>query len=56
LIIHGREDTFIPYRNSEELTKEIAGSKLVILERSGHILPLNNSRKIMALIRDFVPA
>ena len=39
LVIHGREDPFLPYPHGQALAREIPGARLVALERAGHELP-----------------
>ena len=42
LLIHGREDLVIPWRASEWLASQIAGSLLQVIDGAGHDLPLHN--------------
>jgi pimeloyl-ACP methyl ester carboxylesterase len=39
LVIHGREDPFLPYPHGQALAREIPGARLVTLDRAGHELP-----------------
>jgi pimeloyl-ACP methyl ester carboxylesterase len=39
LIVHGRHDRLIPVQNAELVAAEIADSRLMILERCGHLYP-----------------
>lgn len=39
LVVHGREDSFLPYPHGQALAREIPGARLVTLDRAGHELP-----------------
>jgi pimeloyl-ACP methyl ester carboxylesterase len=39
LVIHGREDPFLPYPHGVALAREIPGARLITLEHAGHELP-----------------
>lgn len=39
LIVHGMEDTMVPFENGLQLTRLIDGSKLVAFARMGHAIP-----------------
>ncbi|HLM31662.1 MAG TPA: alpha/beta hydrolase [Solirubrobacterales bacterium] len=39
LVIHGRQDPFIPFGNGEALAREIPGARLLALDDVGHELP-----------------
>lgn len=39
VVIHGRKDKNVPLRHGEVLREEIAGAKLVVIDRMGHDLP-----------------
>lgn len=54
LIIHGKNDSLVPAKYSEELVREIPHAKLVLLEHANHILPLNNAREIYHAIEQFL--
>jgi pimeloyl-ACP methyl ester carboxylesterase len=54
LILCGGDDLITPVRHSRRLHKDIAGSVLVVIERAGHMLPLESPQRINAAIRDFV--
>ena len=53
LIIHGHSDV-IPYPAIERLNRSIPGSKLIVLNRSGHFPFVEEREKYLAEIRDFM--
>ena len=54
LLIHGKEDTIFPYSNSLSMHKQIKSSKLVLLEKTDHIIVLNNFKEVSKLIENFI--
>jgi len=54
LILCGGSDLITPVRYSERLHKEIPGSTLVLVEKAGHMLPLESPERVNAAIRKFV--
>ncbi|MDP3956843.1 MAG: alpha/beta hydrolase [bacterium] len=54
LIMHGRQDTYIPAVNAIALAKQMKNSELMIFENANHILILNNFAEVSAAIKDFV--
>jgi len=39
LVVHGRRDPFFPVGNGEALAREIAGARLLVLERAATAIP-----------------
>lgn len=54
LILCGADDLITAVRYSERLHKEIPGSTLVVIEKAGHMLPLELPQRVNAAIREFV--
>ncbi len=54
LILVGDEDKMTPRRFSEELTAGISTSKMEIVPRSGHMLPLERPGETARLVRKFL--
>jgi pimeloyl-ACP methyl ester carboxylesterase len=54
LIVCGTEDRITPPRHSQRLHKEISGSTLVLIEKAGHMLPLEAPAELNAAIRQFI--
>lgn len=54
LVIHGKKDTIFPARNSLKLAGYIKNLELLILEKSDHILVLNNFEEISKAIEKFI--
>ncbi|MGH7428374.1 MAG: alpha/beta fold hydrolase [Candidatus Methylomirabilaceae bacterium] len=53
LILCGADDLITPVRHSKRLHKEIAGSVLAVIEKAGHMLPLESPQRVNAAIREF---
>ena len=54
LIMHGRKDTIFPVKNSIVIADRIPGAQLIIIERTDHILVLNNFKEVSAAIGEFL--
>ena len=54
LIVHGKEDSIFPLKNSISMQSKIKDSKLIILEKTDHIIVLNNFEEVSGAIKDFV--
>jgi len=54
LIMHGTTDSYIPVSHSVQLSKDIVGSKLVLLEHANHIIVLNNVAEVSRHIEAFL--
>ena len=54
LIIHGREDQLFPTAEQEIIQKGIKGSQLKIIEKCGHLSPLEHPEEITTLMRTFI--
>lgn len=53
LVLCGRDDLITPVRYSKRLQKEIPGSTLLLIEKAGHMLPLESPEQVNAAIRQF---
>jgi pimeloyl-ACP methyl ester carboxylesterase len=51
LIVCGRQDKLTPLAVAEEMQAQVAGSKLVIIEDSGHLAPLEQPHAVTAVMR-----
>ena len=54
LIIWGRDDHLIPQEASSELQRRIAGSRVELLDRTGHLPQWERPDDVARLIRGFV--
>lgn len=54
LVLCGRDDLITPVRYSRRLQKEIPGATLVLIEKAGHMLPLESPEEVNAAIRRFI--
>jgi pimeloyl-ACP methyl ester carboxylesterase len=54
MLVWGDRDTIIPVAHGRQAHEAIAGSRLEILEGSGHFLPLQDGVRLAALITDFM--
>ncbi|MCZ6484656.1 MAG: alpha/beta hydrolase [Acidobacteria bacterium] len=54
LILCGDEDHITPARYSKRLQQEIPGSTLMLVQKAGHMLPLESPDRVNTAIRDFI--
>jgi pimeloyl-ACP methyl ester carboxylesterase len=54
LVLHGKEDKLIPYKNAEILANNIPDAKLVLFENLGHDLFSPEPEKVNKIIIDFL--
>jgi pimeloyl-ACP methyl ester carboxylesterase len=54
LIICGRHDTITPLQDSEMMQREIAGSKLVVIEDAGHVSNLEQPEQFNRALLEFL--
>jgi len=54
LVIHGTADNVVDVRNASVLADGIAGSRLVLLEGVGHLLPWERPQEFTALVEEFL--
>ncbi len=54
LVIVGEQDEVTPVESSRELHKGIKGSKLVIVEGTGHMLPIEKPEEYNKIVAEFV--
>ena len=54
LVIHGTEDKLIPSANGEMIAARIPGAKLVLFEKSGHMLMWETPEELSRLVLDFL--
>jgi len=54
LIIHGAKDTIFPLKYGVMMAENIKDSKLVILNEGDHIIVLNENKKVIAAIKNFL--
>lgn len=50
LVLSGREDDWAPVARHEEMAALIAGSELVVVERCGHMAPMERPRDVAAAL------
>ena len=56
LVLCGREDTWSPVRQHEEMAAAIRGAKLVVIEECGHMSPVEQPAAVTAAMRDWLRA
>jgi 3-oxoadipate enol-lactonase len=54
LILAGQEDILIPTSESEAMCRAIPGSRLQVLDKVGHLLPLEDPQKFQNLLEEFL--
>ena len=54
LILCGDEDHITPVRYSKRLQQEMPGSTLMLIQKAGHMLPLESPDRVNAAIREFI--
>lgn len=54
LIVHGRNDSLIPYANGERIHQLIPGSRLVTIEDCGHMVNWEKPEQVVNAISDFL--
>lgn len=54
LIIHGKKDPYIPYRDAKRMHADIPNSKLILLEDASHFIPMDASQDIAKEITHFL--
>lgn len=54
LVLCGREDILLPLALSEEMHAGIAGSKLVVVERCGHMSAMEQPKAVTAALREWL--
>jgi pimeloyl-ACP methyl ester carboxylesterase len=53
LILHGKKDTIVSWKNAEALAGLVPNARLALLETGNHILPVNNVTEVAPLIARF---
>jgi pimeloyl-ACP methyl ester carboxylesterase len=53
LVLCGREDTWSPVAQHEEIASQIAGSKLKIIEKCGHMAPMERPEQVTAALSEW---
>lgn len=56
LVVCGRQDALIPLEVQQELAAAIPGARLEILERCGHLAPLEQADEVAQILRDWLVA
>ena len=54
LLIHGREDTFVPLKLGLAAQKEIPTSQITVVDGANHMLVLNNASRMIDEIKIFI--
>ena len=54
LVVYGRDDAVLPLEVHQEMASGIPGAKLVLIEASGHLAPLERADKVAAAMRDWI--
>jgi pimeloyl-[acyl-carrier protein] methyl ester esterase len=54
LILHGDNDTLIPFSHAESLHHAIKESQLMCIRNSGHMLPFTHTDQVISSIQDFI--
>jgi pimeloyl-ACP methyl ester carboxylesterase len=53
LVVWGKDDKLISSAYAEEFGRQIAGSRVEVLDKCGHIPQLEQPEKTLALVTDF---
>lgn len=53
-IVHGKKDTIFPISGSENISKILKNSKIIILDNANHIIVLNNFKELSKIINKFM--
>lgn len=56
LVLCGREDTWSPVAQHEDIASRIAGSKLTVIERCGHMAPMERPEEVTAALDEWFGA
>ena len=56
IVVAGHNDQVLPVAFSEELAAGIKGSRLIVLERCGHVAPLEQPAGVTAAMREWLLA
>jgi len=56
IVVAGHDDQVLPVAFSEELAAGIKGSRLIVLERCGHVAPLEQPAGVTAALREWLLA
>lgn len=56
IVVAGHDDQVLPVAFSEELAAGIKGSRLIVLERCGHVAPLEQPAGVTAAMREWLLA
>ena len=56
VVLCGREDRILPLELSEEIAAGIAGAKLVVIDGTGHMAPLEQPDAVTQALRQWLPA
>jgi pimeloyl-ACP methyl ester carboxylesterase len=56
LVLCGREDALTPVPHSQAMARSIPSAKLVVVERSGHLAPLEQPEAVNRALRDWLTA
>ena len=54
LLIHGQHDPYIPLEHAHRMDEDIPDSKLVIIERGAHFLPIDTPQEVAAALSAFL--
>jgi len=54
LVIHGREDQFIPLAEAEQMAGSIQDCEFVIFDNTGHLPNLEDPQRFNDVVRDFI--
>lgn len=54
LIMHGKEDLMVPYKNAEYLAEHIPGAELVSYDKGGHLFPYQEPEDVINKVIEFL--
>lgn len=55
LLLHGRQDPWIPVAHAHRMDADIPNSELLLIDDGGHFLPLDTPDQVARAILDFIP-
>jgi pimeloyl-ACP methyl ester carboxylesterase len=56
LVVAGAADRFTPRAHAEAYAAGIAGARLAVIERAGHMVPMERPTEFTAVVREFLAA
>ncbi len=52
LVLHGLEDPYIPVEHARRVARDVAGARVIVLDRASHFLPIDAPDEVAAALAD----